>query len=321
MMAWQGFALVLMGAFLISLYDITNKKLLVKKAPADCISTVTFLGSGALLLVASLVFNPPRIDNWFDFPQGFLWPLFAAGALNVIIMFGRVRALRYGDVSLITPLSATQPMVVLIPSWFILGEAPDIWGYIGLFLLAVGVYVFSFAEEVYVLNPKTGEKEPWQPPGHLAWMGSAVRYYAPVHQLFRNKGVRIALVVAVCGAVAINFDKLLILQSRSILFADAIVLLFIGVVGLVKKLVTNEWGKMTRAHLVSLIGSPIALAVVEGCYSAALLYGFASHVGALKRTSVIFILFLGWLLLNEQGVKKRWPGSLIMTAGAALLSL
>ena len=30
MMAWQGFALVLMGAFLISLYDITNKKLLVK---------------------------------------------------------------------------------------------------------------------------------------------------------------------------------------------------------------------------------------------------------------------------------------------------
>ena len=54
-MEWQGFAPVLFGAFLFAFYEVVNKKLLVKKAPADCISTVNFLGSGALLLAASFL--------------------------------------------------------------------------------------------------------------------------------------------------------------------------------------------------------------------------------------------------------------------------
>jgi len=320
-MAWQGFVLVLTGAFLVSFFQVVNKKLLTKKAPADCVSTVNYIGSGALLLVVSVLFTPPKIESWLTFPQGFLWPLLAAVVLNVVILFGIVRALKYGDVSLITPISATQPMVVLIPSWFILGEVPGTWGYIGLFFLAVGVYIFSFAEEVYILDPVTGEKKPWQPPHYLAWTGQAARYYAPVQMLFKNKGVRIALVVAVCGAVAINFDKLLILRSHSMLFGVALTVLFVGIVGLAKTLVTREWKEVTRAHLVSLASNPIVFALVMVCYSAAFLYGFAAYVGAVKRMSVVFVLVLGWWLLGEQGVKKRWPGAVIMAVGAALLSL
>lgn len=36
MMSWQGFALVLFGAFFHVLYNVLNKKLLVKEAPANC---------------------------------------------------------------------------------------------------------------------------------------------------------------------------------------------------------------------------------------------------------------------------------------------
>lgn len=319
-MEWQGFALVLAGAIALASYQIINKKSLAKDAPADCIGVVNFLGSACLLLAISLFFDPPNIANWFAYPGGLFWPLIVTSVLNVVVMYGGVRALKYGDASLIVPIAATQPMVVLIPSWLVLGEIPDAWGYAGLFLLAVGMYIFSFGEEVYTLDPETGEKEPWQPPRHLLWMGSSVKYYAPIHMLFRNKGVRIALVVAVCGAVSINFDKLSALRS-SATFAPALILFFVGLIGLAKTLKTGEWSKVNKTHLGNFLLNPLFLTFALVCFWVAFHFGFAAYVGALKRTQAIFVLLLGWMFLNEMQVKKRWLGATIMTIGAALLSL
>lgn len=319
-MTWEGFALVLGGAFLLALFQVINKKLLVKQAPADCISVINFLGSGVLLLAISLLFDPPHIENWFGFPQGLFWPLIATSVLNIVILFGNVRALTYGDVSLIAPIAATQPMVVLIPAWLILGEVPGVWGYAGLFLLALGMYVFSFVEEVYVIDPATGEKRAWLPPRYLTWMGGFSRYYAPIYMLFQNKGVQIALLVAMCGAVSINFDKLSALRS-SFTFAPAFILIFCGLIGLIKTYRTKEWEKVDKSHLFHLMINPIVFTVVIICFWVAFNYGFAAYVGALKRTMVIFALLLGWFLLKEQQAIRRWPGVVIMTTGAVFLSL
>ncbi|OGZ17342.1 MAG: hypothetical protein A3G11_00210 [Candidatus Lloydbacteria bacterium RIFCSPLOWO2_12_FULL_51_9] len=321
-MAWQGFAMVLMGAFLFAFYEVANKKLLIKNAPSDCIGTVNMLGSGALLLAASFLFNPPRVENWFDFSIHGLWlPLLATSVLNIIIQFGNLRALKLGDVSLVAPISAAQPMIVLIPSWFILGEVPGMWGYIGLLLLAVGFYVLSFAEEVFILDPVTGEKKPWHPPEYLLWMGKSVRYVAPWYVLMRNRAVQIALVVAACGAVAVNFDKLGTIRAESITFVPGLILLFCGVVGLAKTLITGEWKKVEKEHITRLIQNPLLYTLVMVCYWAAFLYGFAAYVGAMKRTTIVFTLILGWLILKEVNVKKRWPGAIIMMIGAAFLGL
>lgn len=322
MLAWQGFALVLTGAFLFAFFEVTNKKLLVKKAPSDCIGTVNMLGSGTLLLVASFLFNPPRVENWFDFSTHGLWlPLLATSLLNIIIQFGNLRALKLGDVSLVAPISAAQPMIVLVPSWFILGEVPGMWGYIGLLLLAVGFYVLSFAEEVLILDPATGEKKPWQPPRYLLWMGNWVRYAAPWYVLMRNRAVQIALLVAACGAVAVNFDKLGTIRAESVTFVPGFILLFCGMVGLVKTFATGEWKKVERVHFANLASNPFIYATVQLCYWTAFLYGFAAYVGAMKRTTIVFTLILGWLILKEVNVKKRWPGAIIMMIGAALLGL
>lgn len=309
-MTWQGFALVLCGAFLFALYEVINKKLLVKQAPADCISTVNFLGGGSLLLLVSFLFAPPQVQNWFSFHGGLFWPLLATGLLNIVILFGNVRALKYGDVSLIGPISATQPMIVLIPSYLILREEPTTWGYFGLLLMAVGMYVFSFAEDV----------KGWTAPKWLAWMGKSSRYLAPWVLLFKNKGVRIALLCAACGAVAINFDKMSTLRS-SATFAPACILLFCGAIGALKTLKTNEWKSVDKSHLWHMVTNPIIFAIVLICWWSAFHYGLAAYVGALKRTTVVFALILSFILLGEQKVKKRWPGATIMASGAALLSL
>ncbi|MBI2108801.1 MAG: DMT family transporter [Parcubacteria group bacterium] len=323
-MTWEGFALVLGGALLLALFQVINKKLLVQSAPADCISVVNFLGSGLMLFVVAYAFNPPDIKSWWGWtgtwPEGLFWPLIVTSLLNIFILYGSTRAFKYGDVSLIAPIAATQPLIVLLPSWLVLGEVPGFWGYVGLWLMAVGIYIFSFAEEVYVIDPVTGKKSPWVAPRYLLWMKEYVRYAAPLYMLFKNKGVRIAFLVAICGAIAINFDKLSALRS-SYMFAPAFILVFCGVVGLIKTMVTSEWNNVKREHITSLIVNPFIFLVVIICFWFAFEFGFAAYVGALKRSTAIFALLLGWLVLHELGVKKRWPGATIMTAGAALLSL
>ena len=309
-MQWQGFVLVLAGAFLFALYETLNKKLIVRKLPADCAATVNFLGGGLLLFLVSLCFDPPQIKSWFDFREGLFWPLIATSLLNIVILFGNVRALKYGDVSLIAPIAATQPLVVILPSWLILRERPDAFGYFGLLLMAIGMYVFSFAEEI----------KNWQPPIWLSWLGSKARYFAPWQMLFRNRGVQIAVAVACSGAVSINFDKLSAFRS-SATFAPACILFFCGFIGAVKTVREGEWHDFDKDHLLSLIAAPIVFAIVLVCYWAAFHYGMAAYVGAVKRTSAIFALFLGLVFLKEMKALKRWPGAVIMTAGAVLLSL
>lgn len=310
-MKWQGFVLIFAGACLYALYDVLNKKLLLKKAPDECIGTVNFLGSGILLLVISILLDPPSISNWFNFYHGLFWPLLATSLLNIVIGFGNVKALKYGDVSLIAPISATQPMVVLIPSWLILREAPTFWGYVGLFVMAIGMYIFSFAEEI----------KGWKAPSWLMWMGKRARYLAPWLVLFKNRGVQIAMLVALCGAVAINFDKLSATRS-SATFAPACILIFCGIVGLVRTVYMKQWVGITREHAIHVSTSPIVLAVVIICYWVAFKYGMAAYVGALKRSTVLFALILSFIFLGERReIKKRWPGALIMTFGAALLAI
>lgn len=309
-MLWQGFVLVLSGAFLLALFQVISKKMLIKKAPADCISTIMFIGAGILLFLLSFQFMPPQIESWFEWPNGLFWPLAVTSLLNIVILFGTTRALAHADVSLVGPISAAQPMFVIIPSMLVLGEVPDTGGYVGLLLLAVGIYFFSFAEKV----------KGWECPHYLLWLGSYARYLAPWMMLFRNRGVRIALLVAACGAVSINFDKLSMLRS-SALFAPACIVLFCGIVGLIKIAYTGEYKAIQKEHVLHLVLNTLIYTLVIVFFWWAFHFGFAAYVGALKRFSVIFALILAYLLLGEEGVKKRWPGALIMTAGAALLSL
>lgn len=310
-MQWQGFVLTIGFAFFIALYAVLNKKLILRGLPDECISVVNFLGSGSMLFVAAFVLDPPRIGSWFAWPIGYMWSLLPTAMLNIVIMYGNVKALKYGDVSLVGPIAAAQPMIVLIPSFLILGEVPGRWGYAGLLLLALGMYVFSFAEEV----------KGWIAPRYLAWMGKSSRYVAPWFYLFRNRGVKIALLVAACAAVSINFDKLSALRAHSFLFTPALTLLFIGGVGLIKTVHGRQWALVRRSHAARLALNPLVLAGAVALGWLAFGFGLAAYAGALRRIAIILDVVLAGFLLKEKLALKRWPGALIMAAGAACISL
>lgn len=315
-MQWQAVILVLIGCVFHAIYGVVNKHLVTKKIPANCIGTVNYLGGGALLLAIAMMFSPPRIDSWFDWPMGLLWPLTVTCLFNIIIGFGQIHMMKYADASLVEPVSATQPMVVLIPSWLVLGEIPGAYGYVGLYMMALGMYVFFATEVKGVTTP--------------AWLAQRIKSealalniakaLAPFKEFSRNKGVRIAFVVALCGAVSVNFDKLAA-QRSSPIFAAAFIVLFIGVYGLIKSMHASEWKQVTREHIPQLLINPIVYATILVFYWSAFNFGFAAYVGALKRLQVLFVLLLSWLFLKEMSVKRRWPGAIIMTLGAMAIAL
>lgn len=311
-MQWQGVVLVLLGCILQAAYIIINKRLVDNKAPADCVGVANYLGGGVILMIGALWLNPPEIESW----SSLFWPLAATCALNVIIGYGQIRALKYADASLVAPIAATQPMVVLIPAYLVLGEVPNALGYWGLFLMAVGMYVFFATEVENVSIPdwykrRFGESK-------KAIMGAQL--IAPLQAFTYNKGVRIAFLVAFSGAVSINFDKLAA-QRSSPMFAVAVILLFIGIVGLIKTTKKNEWANVKKEHLKQLMINPLVYVCIMICYWFAFNYAFAAYVGALKRLNAIIVMAFAFFILKETKVLKRWPGGLIMTIGAVLITL
>lgn len=312
---WPGYILVLAGALFQAFSTIIIKKQITKKAPPDAVSAITFFGSGLLLLATAFLFDSPDIRSIFSWRDGVFWPLVFTGLLNIIIMYGHARALKHADATLIAPMSAFQPLFAIVPAWWILGEVPTAFGFIGLFSVLAGLYIFGVAE---------GEMKPEDLAKLPAWMksldGARPRWSAYFYTLFNNKGTRIALFVTMCGAVSINFDKKAAMLSSPI-FACALVMLFLGVVGLVKIQRTGEWKKITREHGTHLIFGTVSLFITLICYWLAFRYGLAIYVGALKRVNVIFVLLFAWFWLKEDKVGRRWPGIVIIAAGSALLAI
>ncbi|MBU2530209.1 MAG: DMT family transporter, partial [Elusimicrobia bacterium] len=149
-MLWQGYVLVIIGAIFLAYWTVGLKKLVDKKfsakgASSDAISALNFFGTGIILLIVSLIFNPPNIWSWFA-PNGLFWPLMATSLLNIVVMYSIGRSLKDADASLIAPIGAFGPLISILPSWLILGEIPTTYGYTGLVLMFLGVYAMAFAE-------------------------------------------------------------------------------------------------------------------------------------------------------------------------------
>ncbi|MBU1179645.1 DMT family transporter [Patescibacteria group bacterium] len=315
-MLWQGYVLVIVGAVFLAYWTVGLKKLVDKKSPVkdvppDAISAINFLGTGIVLLVASLLFNPPDIWSWFA-PNGLFWPLMATSLLNIVIMYGIGRSLKGADASLIAPIGAFGPLISILPSWLILGEVPTTYGYTGLVLMFLGVYAMAFAERKKVKIETV--------PDWLKTMDGRPRLLAPLIMLFKgNKQVVIALAGAVCGAVSVNFDKLAAMRSSPI-FAAAFIMIFIGLVGLLKTWKTGELKQIKKLHAMNLALGALSLAAVLVLFWLAFNYGLAIYVSALKRTNTVFTLIFAYFLLGEKKeLMNRLLGIAFILAGAVLL--
>lgn len=207
-----------------------------------------------------------------------------------------MKALKQSDISKSVPLLTFTPLFLLITSPLIVHEFPNFWGFIGIILIVFGSYVLNF-------NKRKGN------------------YFAPFKLLLSETGPRYMLAVAFLWSISANIDKIGILNSSPLFWTISVTFLltifFLPIVLWRKK----DNTKVIAKNLHFLI--PVALASALGLISQMTAFSIAqvSYVVSIKRASVVFSVFWGYLFFKEKEIKTRIASAIIMVIGVIFITL
>lgn len=225
------------------------------------------------------------------------WPALVVGAgLNILAALLYMEAIRASDLSLSVPLVTFTPLFLLVTSPLLLREIPDLSGIFGVLLIVSGAYLLNIAK----LHD-----------------GPA----APLRALFKERGARLMLLVALIWSLTANIDKIGLQNSSPLLWATAInAAIALGMLPLVllrlrRPQVSRQW-PWRWLLLVGLCGGLTTL-----CQMLAISLTQVPYVIAVKRLSILFTTLYGLLLLREKGLRERLTGTLVMLAGVIVLAL
>lgn len=220
-------------------------------------------------------------------------PLGAVTAFASVLI---AKAFKESDASIVTPMFAISPILVLFTSFIILGEAPDLLGGVGVVLIAFGAYMLKIDESTGLLDP--------------------------LKNLWDEKGVRIILVVILLYSVTANLDKIGVQMSSPVMWPLATYTISsIFMLPLMmkkspqwKSKIRNKWKPLGLLGVLG--GGAIILQM------AALELTLVSYVISIKRLSIPIAVGFSYFMLGEKsGFRERMIGSLLMVAGVILISV
>ena len=225
-------------------------------------------------------------------PEAQVWPwLFASGVFHAAYKLFLSYAYEQGDLSRVYPIArGAAPLIVIIVSGLFLADVILPWEYLGIFVLGLGI--LTMAQGVF----SSGESRRLIP---LA-LGSAMATagYSLVDGLgARVSGDAVAYVGWLFALDAVFFTPIcLILRGRTVLVAD---------------------GRAWVAGGVAAATSYAAYAIAVWAMTVAPI----ALVAALRETSILFAVVIGWLFFSEKlDVAKIIAAGLII-GGVALTRL
>jgi len=228
-------------------------------------------------------------------PQFWLYSFLAgiAGALGNGFL---VKALQKGDLSVLGPINAYKSVVGVISGIFLLGEIPNAWGILGIALIVYGSY--------FVLDT-TEEGFSWS--------------------LLKKSEIQYRIWAMILTAVEAVFIKKIILASSTTLAFFS--WCWFGALFSLILLVANRLNlkkEISKVNSVDLKKYVFLIACI-GTMQFTTNYTFAHmEVGyalSLFQLSTIVSVLLGYRIFNEQEVRKKLIGSIIMIAGSIVIIL
>ena len=243
---------------------------------------LTLVQGGMGLLIA--------LTRPFPDPQIWLW-LLASGVFHAAYKLFLAFAYEQGDLSRVYPIArGAAPMVVLVISAVLLPDVIAAWEYIGILVLGLGILLM--ARGVF----SSGESRRLVP---LA-LGSAMATagYSLVDGLgARASGDAVAYVGWLFTLDAVFFTPVCIaLRGKSVLRASGKVWAIGGLAA------TASYGAYAIAVWAMTV-APIAL------------------VAALRETSILFAVLIGWLVFGERMDKQKAVAAALIVAGVIITRL
>ena len=233
-----------------------------------------------------------------EFTKDFWLSLIYKTPLMITAYLCYVKAHKHGDLSLISPLLALTPVVILFIAPFIINQRASVGGAFGVVLIVVGAYFLNFS------SYKEG-------------------LWEPIRKLFHDKGTKYMILTAsiwgvtsIIDAVGVKGVKGSSLQAGvSWAFFTSLALVFVLTPFIIRK-IRMIFEKTERKNFFM---SGAFMGVAEICQMTAMTMLLAAYVNAIKRFSMVFGVIVGAVLFKEKDIQSRLAGALIMLAGVILI--
>ncbi|MFQ5800709.1 MAG: EamA family transporter [Candidatus Hydrothermarchaeales archaeon] len=286
------FILSLAAAFFDATYFMLIKSYL-KRVDFYILGAGVSLFSLFFTITVSVLKGLPTLGSLF-YPY-----LAVTGAMEIIAMILYFKALESHDMSLALPMLSFTPLFLIFTSFFILGESPTTFGFVGIFFIVMGSYVLGIKE---IKND--GED-----------------LFLPFKELLRNKGTRYMLIVAVFWGIETNFVKIVVLNSDPIFAAAAFSLIigiaFLGISAAKREDIRGGFSKNLGSFALG--GAVISLSAIAVNY--AFTMEIVPYVISIKRLNILFSVIYGGIIFHETNIGNRMVGALIMTIGSIIILL
>lgn len=228
-------------------------------------------------------------------PNFFLYA-FIASALNILVQFIFMKALKSSDLSLALPLITFSPLFLLLTSPIMLGEYAKPAGYAGVIIIVLGAYLLHMDH---------------RSPG----------LFAPISALYNETGSRLMLIAAFLWSITANLDKIGIQLGDPLRWILTVQLLSaLGILPLFFLFQINPV-PILKKHWISLLAIGMTGGLSMILQFSALEMTLVAYVISVKRLSVVFGVIGGSLFFKEAAFRARISGALLMAAGVAVISL
>ncbi|MDA9129384.1 DMT family transporter [Candidatus Gracilibacteria bacterium] len=222
------------------------------------------------------------------------------GALgNAITTVTALKAVKYGDLSLVGPLGSLTIPFLLVTSFLINRELPNIYGFVGVLIIFFGTYI-------------------------LAINSNTKNLLDPLKNIFSDLGARYMLLTTFIWSLTTPIDKLGVEALGAfhwLLYLNifAAIFLFLYIKFSRKNI---NLGEIIEFRNIKKIGA-IALFLGLGnvLQLLALKYTLVIYVISIKRASGVFSVLLGFLFFKEKNILYKTIASLLMLVGVACIIL
>ena len=287
-MLW--FYLALITAVLWTVEHTLAKKILKSEKP-EYVSLLSSFFSVILSIILLIIFKDSLV-----FTKSLLWVLIPVALTNATARILYAKSLKFAELSKTIPLLSLSPIFTLFFAFFILGESPPFAAVFGIFFAIVGIYLIN-------MNSNSN------------------KILEPFKNIFYNKGVFFMFLVASIYGLGGVLDKygvshanvityLLLTNPVSFLAQTAYIAskdksrIFTESLILLRK----KWFSLVILALVAFVTITFQFWAVSLTYS--------SYVIAIKRTSALFSVIVGYILFKERkNIWKTLIGTIIILIG------
>jgi drug/metabolite transporter (DMT)-like permease len=283
----------ILTAFFEAVKDVFSKQNLKKNDEYVVAWSLAFFS--AIFLAPFLFFiEIPQLNPQLN-PQ-FWIALLIGSSINAVTAILYIKAIKLSDLSLTVPLVALTPLFMLLTSPLIVGEYPNFFDCIGIFLIVTGSYLLNIKEK-------------------------SQGYLAPFKALLHQPGPKLMLIVALLWSITSNFDKIGVQNSSPIfwLFSLFTTMSLLLLPVLLHKTPNPSRKIIQQLPLLAAMGFVNALGVVFQMQ--ALTMTLVVQVIAVKRTSVLMGVLFGHFIFKEKDIQQRLLGSAIMIMGVFFITL